>query len=58
MLATRPPPAPAAHATGVGGGREKRKEGAPIMEFAVHFFSSCFIALPRKAGLAALWDAC
>lgn len=28
------------------------------MEFAVHFFSSCFIALPRKAGLAALWDAC
>ena len=36
----------------------KEATGAPIMEFAVHFFSSCFIALPRRAGLAALWGAC
>ena len=35
----------------------KGEKGAPIMLFAVHLFSSCGICLPRKAGLAALWDA-
>lgn len=58
MLATKPPPAPAGSAKIVQGGGKRGGRDAPIMLFVAHFFSSCTIALPRKAGFTALWDAC